>query len=93
MLNQNATGKYIEEYESINSWYIAGHSLGGSMGSIYASKNKEKIEGLILRGSYPSADLSESSIKMISIYGSNDKILNRDSFENNKRTLLKILNM
>lgn len=89
VFNQNAGDKYIEEYKNIKSWYIAGHSLGGAMGSIYASKNEDKIEGLILLGSYPSSDLSGLNLKMLSIYGSNDKILNVDSFEENKKNAPK----
>lgn len=85
VFNQNAADKPIDQYKNVESWYIAGHSLGGAMGSIYASKNEDKIDGLILLGSYPSADLSTSNLKMLSIYGSNDEILNKDSFEDNKK--------
>lgn len=84
VFDQNAADKPIAEYSDINSWYLSGHSLGGAMASIYASKNIEKVDGLILLGAYPSADLSEFNIRMLSIYGSEDKILNRDTFESNK---------
>lgn len=81
VFDQNAAQRVIKEYVDIDSWYIAGHSLGGAMGSIYASKNEDKIDGLILLGSYPGADLSSLDFKMLSIYGKEDEILNRDSFE------------
>lgn len=84
VFNQNAAKKPIGEYKDINSWYLSGHSLGGAMASIYASKNIDKVEGLVLLGAYPAADLSEYDIEMISIYGSEDKILSKDSFEKNK---------
>lgn len=84
VFNQNAAEKPIEKYSHINSWYLSGHSLGGAMASIYASKNINKIDGLILLGAYPAADLSEYNIRMISIYGSEDKILNKDTFQKNK---------
>lgn len=84
VFNQNAAAVPIEEYKDIKSWYLGGHSLGGAMGSIYVSKNLDKFDGLILLGAYPSADLSLSNLKMISIYGSEDKILSKDSFEKNK---------
>lgn len=84
VFNQNAADKPINDYPDIKNWYLSGHSLGGAMASIYASKNIEEVEGLILLGAYPSANLSDSALKMISIYGSEDKILNRQSFEENK---------
>lgn len=84
VFNQNAANKPIEEYKEIGSWYLAGHSLGGAMASAYASKNVEIVKGLILLGAYPSSDLSELDIDMISIYGSEDLILNRETFEENK---------
>lgn len=89
VFDQNAADKPIEEYDNIDSWYIAGHSLGGAMGSVYASKNQDKVDGLILLGAYPSADLSSSDLKMLSIYGSNDEMLSKDAFEENKKNAPK----
>lgn len=84
VFNQNAAEKPIEKYSEINKWYLSGHSLGGAMASIYASKNIDKVDGLILLGAYPAADLSDYTIRMISIYGSADKILNKETFQKNK---------
>lgn len=50
--NSNAADDVYELVPSINNWYIAGHSLGGAMASDYASKNPEKVEGLIVMGAY-----------------------------------------
>lgn len=84
VFDQNAANRPIDEYKDINSWYLSGHSLGGAMASKYTSKNIDKLDGLILLGSYPAANLSKYNIPMISIYGSEDKILSKDSFEKNK---------
>ena len=48
------------------------------MASSYASNNSDKLKGILLLGSYPSSDLSDTGLKMISIYGENDLILNRE---------------
>ncbi len=40
-----------------------------------------KFKGLILCGSYPSCDLSGAPIRMLSVYGSNDGVLNMNSYE------------
>ncbi len=52
----------------IKSWYIAGHSLGGAMASQYASKNADKVTGLILLGAYLYGDYP--SEKSLTVYGS-----------------------
>lgn len=76
----NKADDIISANPEITSWYIAGHSLGGAMASQYASENSQKIEGIVLLGAYVSSDLSPTNIKMLSVYGSEDKILNQDSF-------------
>jgi hypothetical protein len=54
------------------------------MASAYAGKNSTKLEGIIFMGAYPSSDLSKTNLKMLSIVGSNDEVINRDSYENAK---------
>ena len=68
----NRADKVIENNPGITSWYMAGHSLGGSMAAKYTSKNQEKIDGLILLASYSIDDLSGYTGKVISIIGSKD---------------------
>ena len=48
IFNKNAANKIIEQYPNIKHWYICGHSMGGAMASSYVSKNKDKVDGLIL---------------------------------------------
>lgn len=66
----------IENYPNVTSWSISGHSMGGAMAAFYTNDNREKIDGLIMLASYPSesTDLSDSSIKVLSLYGSEDRI-------------------
>ncbi len=78
---------YIPEYPKIKHWYIGGHSLGGSMAASYASKNNVKLEGLVLMASYSTADISSKGISVMSIYGSKDGVMNKDSYKNNKSNL------
>lgn len=68
IFNSNAADKVIEENKNIKHWYIAGHSMGGAMASSYAAKNQEKVEGLILLGSYIYGDYPEE--RALTIYGS-----------------------
>lgn len=60
---------------------MAGHSLGGSMASSYLEENHSDYEGLILLGSYSTADISATSLDVLSIYGSEDGVLNREKYK------------
>ena len=63
------------------------HSLGGSMAASYVSEHVSSFEGLVLLGSYSTADLSESDLSVLSICGSEDRVLNREKYEQNKQNL------
>ena len=67
---------------SYDEWYISGHSLGGVMASSYAVTHKDEINGLILLASYPVDDLG--NMPVLSIYGSNDKTLNKETYDESK---------
>lgn len=75
------------KYPDIENWYIGGHSLGGSMAAAHLADNAESYKGLILLGSYSAADLSETDLEVLSIYGSEDHVLNREKYNENKRNL------
>lgn len=66
----NKADGIIEEYTEISNWYIAGHSLGGVAGNMYAVGNEDKINGLIFLGIYLSQDYDLEDT--ITIVGSND---------------------
>lgn len=76
-----------EAYPHIENWYIGGHSLGGSMAASYLSKHTDSFDGLILLGSYSTADLRDTGLQVLSIYGSEDWVLNREKYEQNKTNL------
>lgn len=79
VFNISAANNIYDKFPEIKSWYLSGHSLGGAMASSYAEKNFNKINGLILLASYP---LNEAPINTISIYGSNDKVLDQTKLNN-----------
>lgn len=81
VLDVNAADGVQQEYPEITEWYIGGHSLGGSMAASYAAKNEEDFAGLVLLASYSTADLSESSLSVLSVYGSEDGVLNMEKYE------------
>ena len=83
----NAADGIQEQYPEIEDWYIGGHSLGGSMAASYLADHVDEYEGLILLGSYSTADLSDTDLDVVSIYGSEDKVLNREKYDENKSNL------
>ena len=87
VLDINAADGIREQYPEIEEWYIGGHSLGGSMAASYLAKNAEDYEGLVLLGSYSTADLSQTDLDVLSIYGSEDEVMNREKYDKNKSNL------
>ncbi|MEI6125133.1 MAG: alpha/beta fold hydrolase [Pseudomonadota bacterium] len=64
----------MRKFPGIKKWAIGGHSLGGVMACRYAKDFTDKIDGVVLWASYPSAtfSLAEKSTEVISISGSKD---------------------
>lgn len=76
-----------KEYSEIEDWYIGGHSLGGSMAASYLADHAEDYEGLILLGSYSATDLSDTDLAVLSVFGSEDHVMNHEKYEDNKSNL------
>lgn len=89
VLDINAADGIMEQFPEIESWYIGGHSLGGSMAASYVAKNVADFDGLILLGSYSTADLSETGLNVLSIYGSEDQVLSEKKYEKYRANLPK----
>lgn len=87
VLDKNAADGIREDFPNVKNWYIGGHSLGGSMAASYLKKNAEGFDGLILLGAYATADLSETELQVLSIYGSEDGVMNREKYEKYKGNL------
>ena len=87
VLDVNAADGMREQFPQITDWYIGGHSLGGSMAASYLADHVEEYKGLILLGSYSTADLSDTDLKVLSIYGSEDRVLNREKYNENRSNL------
>ena len=83
----DAAKGYKQQYPHIKHWYLAGHSLGGSMAASYLSSCEEQYDGLILLASYSTSDLSNKDYHILSIYGSNDQVLNKKKYQDNKEHL------
>lgn len=74
----DAADAIIENNPEINHWYVGGHSLGAAMAASYAANNLDKVEGLIILAGYSTADLSQSSLPVLALYGSKDKVMDAE---------------
>lgn len=76
----DAADRVRDAYPQVKSWWVGGHSLGGSMAAQYAATHATDpaLAGLVLLGAYTASDLSATDLGVISLYGSNDQVLNRD---------------
>jgi pimeloyl-ACP methyl ester carboxylesterase len=57
----------VAAYPEIDTWAIAGHSLGGSMAAYYAADHPDSIDGLLLWDAYAANDMtaSKQAVRMI----------------------------
>lgn len=63
--------------------YVSGHSLGGWAAAKYVKNHQDNVDGLILLAAYSDEDLG--NFPVLSIYGTNDKNLNRDTYDESKK--------
>jgi hypothetical protein len=64
----------LPQYPQIQHWAVGGHSLGGAMAANYVYTHPGAVDGLVLWAAYPASnnDLSNSGLKVLSIYGTLD---------------------
>jgi hypothetical protein len=73
ILGIGAADGVIAAHPEIKSWAIGGHSLGGAMAAQYAAgSHPASLRGLALWASYSAADLAESGLRVVSVYGTLD---------------------
>ena len=89
ILDSDAADNLTSMYPNIESWYIGGHSLGGVVAANYASNHLNEFEGLLLLASYSNIDLHDTELTVVSIYGSNDEVLNMERYAEAKINLPK----
>ena len=89
VLDMDAAQGIPELFPQVAHWYLAGHSLGGSMAASFAGKQPGTYEGLILLAAYSTADLAETGLKVCSLYGDRDGVLNREKYQQYRPNLPK----
>lgn len=78
-LGQNSADEIIDS-GNYSHYFISGHSLGGAMAASYVN-GTNKTDGLILFAAYSTSEIEKP---VLSIYGSEDKVLNMDKYNGSK---------
>lgn len=85
--NANAARVAMAQYPQVEHWYIGGHSLGGAMAANFAAADADELDGVVLLAAYSTKDLSGTSLTAVSAYGSDDGVLNRSHYEDDRANL------
>jgi len=80
LLSSNVAVKLKHQYPETDTWYIGGHSVGGVAASMCLASHLDEFKGLIMLASYSTSDLSGTDKQVVSIYGSNDGVLNMTKY-------------
>lgn len=80
-LGSNSADDIIKD-SNYSNYILAGHSLGGVAASQYASNHN--VTGLVLLSAYPTDEINTPTL---SIYGSEDRVLNLKSYTESKELI------
>lgn len=84
----NSALEIEKEYESsYDTWILSGHSLGGAMAANLAADNPDNFYVLFLLAAYPTKSLENQDISVITVYGSEDGVLNMEKIEDGRELM------
>lgn len=83
IFDSNAADNIIGKYD-YNTFLLGGHSMGGLVASGYAAQHSDAVDGVVLLAAYPTEKISDS-VGLLSVYGTDDKVLDRGAYESAKR--------
>jgi len=78
LLRQDAADAVRGAWPEVQNWYIGGHSLGGVAAGMYLEQHAADYSGLVLLASYVNRDLSGTELRVLSICGSEDGVMNAE---------------
>ena len=83
----NGANGIPEQFPDVAHWYLGGHSLGGAMAASYAADHANELDGLVLLAAYSTRDLTGSGLAVLSVYGSEDGVLDMEKYEQYRSNL------
>ena len=85
----NAADRVRATFPNVKTWWVGGHSLGGSMAAQYAANHADDpaLDGVLMLAAYSASDLSQTDLGIVCVYGSNDQVLDRGKLKKNSALL------
>jgi dienelactone hydrolase len=83
----NRAKEVIASYPAIKRWAIGGHSLGGVAAAMFVKSHPQAVQGLAFWASYPAEGMTDTYVRVLSIYGTQDG-LSTPAKINDSRALL-----
>lgn len=80
ILNLEGAEYVSRTYPHVKNWYIVAHGEACPVAAKYAASHASKLKGLIFLGGYSKTDLSDQKLRILSITGSNDSILDHAAY-------------
>lgn len=88
VLGANKGLDFLSAFPTVETWIVAGHSLGGTMGASLVASNPNRFKGLIFIASYPADNkLLNWQGAVLSIHASNDGLSTPSDIELHKSEL------
>lgn len=81
IFGMNAAEDIMDTATHIEEWTMMGHSLGGAMAASFSASHDEEVDRLVLLAAYSTEDLTEQEIEVFSFYGTEDKVLNMEKYQ------------
>ena len=73
-------------HPDIAYWALGGHSVGGTTAAAAADLN-EQVNGLVLFAAYPASPVERTDLKVVSVFGSEDRLVTPAEIEQAKADL------
>ncbi len=81
VFGMNRAEEIMAEASHITEWTMMGHSLGGAMAASFSAGHDEQVDKLVLLAAYSTEDLTDKDMDVYSFYGTEDKVLNMDKYQ------------
>jgi len=80
LLDHRAASNALAAHPQIDEWYVGGHSVGGVAACRYAKHADGRLAGLVLLASYCDVDLRTTDLRVLSLTGEADAVLDRGAY-------------
>lgn len=87
LLNIGAADGVIAAHPEVQTWLLGGHSMGGLAAAFYLDGHESEYQGFVQLASYSLADLTDFGGGALCFAGTNDHVLNWNSYEESKKNL------